>query len=451
MIKKIVILGAGESGVGAALLAVEKGYEVFVSDAGGISASRIQQLKAGNIPYEENGHTEENILDAQEIIKSPGIPYDNKLVQLAMEQGIPVIDELEFAFRYTKGKVIAITGTNGKTTTTLLTFHLLKTAGLDVGLGGNVGKSWAGQLASSDHAWWVLEVSSFQIEGFVAFKPTIAVLLNITPDHLDRYGYDFNRYAATKFKLAEKQDASDHFISFHEVAAIGGACRPTFLTAQQYWVGGSGSQPNVLALASDHISVSWRDETFQVYTDEMTLKGEHNKINALCAIQAALLCGASPAIIKTGLATFQNAAHRMEPAGTIKGIRFVNDSKGTNVDATKYALAAYPGPIIWIAGGVDKGNDYSELLPLVDERVKGLICLGKANEKLRSAFSGKIPAIIETTSIHTAVETAVQWGVTGDVVLLSPACASFDLFKNYEDRGEQFKAAVQSLKEKTAL
>ncbi|HSI78428.1 MAG TPA: UDP-N-acetylmuramoyl-L-alanine--D-glutamate ligase [Lunatimonas sp.] len=450
MIKKIVILGAGESGIGAALLASARGYKVFISDAGGISVARKQQLTAANIPFEEFGHTSGEILAADEVIKSPGIPYSNPIVQTLIDHGIPVIDELEFAYRHSRGKVIAITGTNGKTTTTLLTYHLLKTAGLDVGMGGNVGKSWAGQLAEEDHDWWVLEVSSFQIEGFSQFKPKVAVLLNITPDHLDRYGYKFETYASIKFKLVDRMDEADHFIYFIEDDTIRETLQNKPLTATAYPVAKSAINAPGLNADSGTLTIKWKEIEFQARPEDMTLQGDHNKINALCAIQSALLAGASVSAIKSGLATFQNAAHRMEQVATIQGVRFVNDSKGTNVDATKYALSAYSEPIIWIAGGVDKGNDYGVLLPLIKGRVTGLICLGIDNEKLKRAFAGEIPQITETHSIQQAVETALNWGNSGEVVLLSPACASFDLFKNYEDRGDQFKAAVNSLKEKIA-
>jgi len=448
MIKKVAILGAGESGVGAAFLALAKGYKVFVSDAGGISAPRKQQLTAAHIRFEEFGHVSGEILEADEIIKSPGIPYSTPLIQTLIIEGIPVIDELEFAYRHTRGQVIAITGTNGKTTTTMLTYHLLKTAGLDVGMGGNVGKSWAGQLAEGDHDWWVLEVSSFQIEGFNQLKPKVAVLLNITPDHLDRYGYKFETYAATKFKLAYPMDEGGHFIYFQEDDTIRESLQNKSIRATHYPVAQAATNAPGLHVAKGSLSIHWNEIEFQVRPEEMTLQGDHNKINALCAIQAALLAGASESAIKSGLATFQNAPHRMEPVATIQGVQFINDSKGTNVDATKYALSAYGKSIIWIAGGVDKGNDYEALLPLVKGHVKGLICLGKDNEKLKKAFRGEISQITETQSIQEAVETGLRWSESGDMVLLSPACASFDLFKNYEDRGDQFKAAVISLKEK---
>jgi UDP-N-acetylmuramoylalanine--D-glutamate ligase len=449
MIKKIVILGAGESGIGAALLALAKGYKVFVSDAEGISDSRKQQLIDNNIAFEEFGHTSGEILEADEVIKSPGIPYSNPIVQALVGMGTPVIDELEFAYRHSHAKVIAITGTNGKTTTTLLTYHLLKSAGLNVGIAGNVGKSWAGQLAAGDYDWWVLEVSSFQIEGFVHFKPKIAILLNITPDHLDRYGYNFDAYSATKFKLVSNQDEKDHFIYFQDDTTISGTIKNKSIPAHLYPVSQVSTPSAALSIAADSISITWKEIQFQVPQEAMTLEGYHNKINALCAIQAALLAGASQSGIMAGLADFQNASHRMEPVATIQGVEFVNDSKGTNVDATKYALGAYKQPIIWIAGGVDKGNNYEELLTLAKRQVKGLICLGKNNEKLKSAFTGVIPQITETQSIHEAVEIGLRWSLSGDLILLSPACASFDLFKNYEDRGDQFKAAVHSLKEKT--
>jgi len=451
MIKKVVILGAGESGVGAALLALAKGYDVFVSDAGGIPAPRKQQLIAANIPFEEFGHLSSEILIADEVIKSPGIPFSTPLIQTLIATGIPVIDELEFAYRHTKGQVIAITGTNGKTTTTLLTYHLLLTAGLDVGMGGNVGKSWAGQLAEGDHEWWVLEVSSFQIEGLIQLKPKVAVLLNITPDHLDRYGYQFEAYAATKFKLTDPMDDGDHFIYFQEDDTIREILKNKPIAARGYPVAKASMHAPNLHIDNGNLSIHWEGIALRIEPDNMTLQGDHNKINALCAVQSALLAGATVAGIKSGLATFHNASHRMEPVASIRGVQFINDSKGTNVDATKYALSAYSQPIIWIAGGVDKGNDYNALLPLVKGKVKGLICLGKDNEKLKNAFMGEIAQITETQSIREAVETGLSWAESGDLVVLSPACASFDLFKNYEDRGDQFKAAVHSLKEKMVL
>lgn len=444
--KKIAILGAGESGLGAALLAKKQGYVVWVSDMGVISASRKAILTAEGISFEEGRHSEEEILSADEIIKSPGIPDKAPLIQVAKAKGISVIDELEFASRYSKGKVIAITGTNGKTTTTLLTYHLLKKAGLDVGLGGNVGQSWAGQLVHGDHAWWVLETSSFQIDGMKALKPSIAILTNITPDHLDRYGYQMENYVASKLSLFKNMRAEDAVIYYGDDAFITSGLAGKSLEPSTYQVSLKGANDLGGFFDGSQIHLQLEGKALQVHQDDVVLKGKHNMLNVMFASIAAHLAGASEESIREGLKDFQNAPHRMEPVAVINGVSFVNDSKGTNVDATAYALESYSQPLIWIAGGVDKGNDYSVLYPITDGKVKMLICLGTDNSKLRSAFAGRIEKIRETQQISEAVAWGLQEGKEGDVVLLSPACASFDLFKNYEDRGEQFKAAVNQLK-----
>jgi UDP-N-acetylmuramoylalanine--D-glutamate ligase len=442
--QRIVILGAGESGVGAALLAHFKGFEVFVSDAGQIAEARRNLLSENGIAYEEGGHSPDKLYQADMVVKSPGIPFSLPLIKTLLEKKIPVVDELEFAYTYSRGKMIAITGTNGKTTTTLLTYHLLKSAGMDVGIAGNVGKSWAGQLREGDHDWWVVEVSSFQIEGFRALKPKIAIILNITPDHLDRYENKISKYAKTKFDLLNQMDGSDHFIFFQDSPLV------------KERVGRMGSQlikhpvslhpaEGANYLASGKLWVNHENHTFQFPISEMVLQGDHNYVNSLCAIKAALIAGANAEEISQGLKNFKNAAHRMELVATINGVSYINDSKGTNVDATAFALQSYNSPLVWIAGGVDKGNDYEPIKPMVKGRVHTLICLGKDNEKLKEAFAGVIPEVLETTDIQQALEWAKEMSRSGDIVLLSPACASFDLFKNYEDRGEQFKAAVKSL------
>lgn len=445
--KKTAIIGSGESGFGAALLAHKNGHEVFVSDAGKISAEKkITYLEKG-ISFEEEQHSLEKLMDADTLIKSPGIPFSNPLIEKLLSSGKRVIDELEFAYGFSKGKVIAITGTNGKTTTTLLTHHLIQTAGMDVGMGGNVGQSWALQLAQEDHDWWVLEVSSFQIEGMDTFRPNIAVLLNITPDHLDRYNYDLSLYAAAKVKLTARMEPEDHFI-YHQADK-------NILTAMQNMQGRPEPIPFGLEptsgsksyLGEKELVVKTHEDSWSWPLEKMALKGSHNHLNTMAALLAAKLAGAPAESLGTGLKTFVNAAHRMESVATIKGIHFVNDSKGTNVDATAFALEAFDEPLIWIAGGVDKGNDYGLLEDKVARHVRVLICLGKDNEKLKKAFSGKIPEILETREITQAVNWALEKGVAGDVALLSPACASFDLFKNYEDRGNQFKAAVLQLKQ----
>ncbi|MCC5936218.1 MAG: UDP-N-acetylmuramoyl-L-alanine--D-glutamate ligase [Lunatimonas sp.] len=451
MMERIVILGAGESGVGAALLAAHRGHQVMVSDAGSISEPRKELLSKAGIPFEEGTHSAGLFDRVDLVIKSPGIPYSLPMIQDLLTRDVPVVDELEFASSFSHGNIVAITGTNGKTTTTLLTFHLLKEAGLDVGLAGNVGKSWAGQLVQRDHAWWVLETSSFQIEGFRKLKPKVAILLNITPDHLDRYGYQLDAYAEAKFKLMDAMDREDHFIYFNEQDIIRNRVEAWENSKHRYPIAWDATYSASHFVQEDLLHIVHGNETLRFDLSETNLRGKHNQINALAAIQAALIAGLTETQIRHGLQTFVNAPHRMEGVGTVDGIRFINDSKGTNVDATAYALAAYKEPLIWIAGGVDKGNDYSVLIPLVKDRVKHLICLGKDNEKLKNAFGGVIPRISETKSIEEAIGLAVDFGQSGDLALLSPACASFDLFKNYEDRGDQFRKAVKRMGERRQL
>jgi len=444
--KRLVVLGAGESGLGAALLAKREGYAVFVSDGGNIGEARKVQLQTAGIEFEEGKHDETRILAADLIIKSPGIPSTVAVVQQAMQQGIAVVDELEFASRYSKGKVIAITGTNGKTTTTLLTYHLLKEAGWDVGLAGNVGKSWAGQLLEGDHAWWVIEISSFQIDGLVSLKPHIALLTNITPDHLDRYHYQMERYIDSKMALFKNMDQADAAIlNLEDPFSKTGIDRAP-VQASRYGISlnHKPSQGGFSGGESLEFEVGGTTATIQVA--DLTIQGKHNLLNALGAGVAALLAGLTEAQLLSGYQTFKNAAHRMELVRVLDGVRYINDSKGTNVEATFYALGSYKEPMIWIAGGVDKGNDYSVLTPLVGNgQVKALICLGTDNEKLKTAFEPHIAQIRETQDIRQAVAWAQELAENQEVVLLSPACASFDLFKNYEDRGDQFKAAVAAL------
>lgn len=447
--KQIAILGAGESGVGAALLAKREGYGVWVSDSGMISGQRKDALQEAGISYEEGGHDEAKILSSDLIIKSPGIPNKAPLVKAAMDQGIPVIDELEFAYRFSAGKVIAISGTNGKTTTTLLTYHLLKEAGYDVGLAGNVGQSWAGQLVDQDHDWWVIEVSSFQIDGFQGFKPTIGILTNITPDHLDRYDYKIENYILSKMSLFKNMTQREKGIAFLEdpLTKMGLVLKKA--KADIHWISLSEKQEKGGFSDGETLEISAVGKTVRIPVSGLSIKGKHNILNALCAGTAALIAGLTEEQLIGGFKTFKNAPHRMELIREVDGVRFVNDSKGTNVESTFYALGSYTEPIIWIAGGVDKGNNYSVLNNLVDNgKVKTLICLGIDNEKLKKAFSGIIPEIKETQDIREAVTWGQELGKSGEVVLLSPACASFDLFKNYEDRGEQFRAAVLELKEK---
>ncbi|TDQ14641.1 UDP-N-acetylmuramoylalanine--D-glutamate ligase [Algoriphagus boseongensis] len=447
--KQIAILGAGESGLGAAMLAKREGYGVWVSDLGQIAQERKNALLEAGIGFEEGKHDEKKILSSDLIIKSPGIPHKAPLVKKAMEEGIPVIDELEFACRFSAGKVIAITGTNGKTTTTLLTYHLLKEAGLDVGLAGNVGKSWAGQLVEKDHDWWVIETSSFQIDGMECFRPHIGMLTNITPDHLDRYEYQIEKYILSKMSLFKMMTSRDKAIFYVEDALSKKGLEMKPNKASHYGISLEKEQKLGGFFDGKNLNIHIKEKQAKVSLEDLSIKGKHNILNALFAGTAALLAGLTEEQLKLGFQTFKNAPHRMELIRTVDGVQFVNDSKGTNVESTYYALGSYERPMIWIAGGVDKGNDYSVLTSLVEGgKAKALICLGKENEKLRTAFSGIIPEIRETQDIREAVQWGQEMAEKGEVVLLSPACASFDLFKNYEDRGEQFRAAVMNLKEK---
>ncbi|WP_111671618.1 UDP-N-acetylmuramoyl-L-alanine--D-glutamate ligase [Algoriphagus litoralis] len=447
--KQIAILGAGESGLGAALLAKREGYGVWVSDSGSISPERKNELQQAGIGFEEGGHDEAKVLSCDLIIKSPGIPEKAPLVKRALDEGIPVIDELEFAHRFSAGKVIAITGTNGKTTTTLLTYHLLKEAGYDVGLAGNVGQSWAGQLVQGDHDWWVIEVSSFQIDGFQCFKPAIAILTNITPDHLDRYDYKLENYILSKMSLFKNMTPREKGILFLEDPLSLKGLGMKEPKADLYWISLAEKQTKGGYSDLTDLEFAVDGKAVKIPASYLPISGSHNILNALCAGTAALTVGLSESQLISGYSSFKNAPHRMELIRQIDGVRFINDSKGTNVEATYYALGSFTKPMIWIAGGVDKGNDYSVLKPLVENgKVKVLICLGKDNEKLRKAFTGIIPAIKETQDIREAVTWGQELAENGEVVLLSPACASFDLFKNYEDRGAQFRHAVLALKEK---
>lgn len=447
--KLIAILGAGESGMGAAMLAKVKGYDVFLSEFGKIpEANKIKLIEAG-IEFEEEGHSEETILNADLIIKSPGISPKIPVVQKAFEEGIAVVDELEFAYRYSAGRVIAITGTNGKTTTTLLTFHLLKEAGYDVGLAGNVGQSWAAQLIENDHEWWVIECSSYQIDGFFSFKPNIAVLTNITPDHLDRYDYKFENYVNSKLRIFRNMASNNCIIlnaddpnSVRGIATIKSG-------AKKHWFSVSGKTSLGGFLDGSTLRIEANDRKLNIPLEEVSIYGQHNVMNALGAIIAATLAKVTEEQLIMSLKSFKNAPHRMEEVLELGGVTFVNDSKGTNVESTAYALATYTQPIIWIAGGIDKGNNY-DLLQKYTSGIKALICLGKDNTKLKAAFASSIAEIRETESIEEAIKWSKSLGESGDVVLLSPACASFDLFKNYEDRGDQFRTAVLNLNQAIA-
>ncbi|MDO6389128.1 UDP-N-acetylmuramoyl-L-alanine--D-glutamate ligase [Pontibacter sp. BT731] len=442
---KLAILGAGESGVGAALLAKAKGLDVFVSDMGQIKEVYKAKLATAAIPYEEGTHTFERILEANEIIKSPGIPENAAIIQEAIKRGIPVISEIEFAGRYTDAKFICITGTNGKTTTTLLTYHLLKNAGINVGLAGNIGESLAEKVIDNKHEYYVVELSSFQLDNMYQFKAHIGVLLNITPDHLDRYGYDMNKYAASKLRIAQNMSGADYFIlnndddiirNAFDSASFGGTTVPFSLQATE------GAK---VLCEGTRVKVNVRFFEGDIDASRSALIGKHNQYNTMAAVAVAKLMGVADSQIEKGLETFENAEHRLQVITVSREVTYINDSKATNVEAVYYALEGIKQPIIWIAGGVDKGNDYSVLTELAKEKVKVLVCLGKDNDKLKEAFGRIVPVVVETTSIEYAVRMGKLLSTPGDVVLLSPACASFDLFNNYEHRGQRFQEAVEKI------
>lgn len=433
--KKIVILGAGESGVGAALLAKKRGFEVFVSDKSEIKDNFRKELDAAQIPYESAQHTEGVILSADEIVKSPGIPDKIDLIKQARLKGIPVMSEIEFAYQNMgndKPYIIAITGSNGKTTTTSLTYHLLKTSGKDVAVGGNIGKSFARLLAEEPiHDYYVLELSSFQLDGIIHFRPNIAMLLNITPDHLDRYDYKMANYVASKFRITHNQTEDDIFIFNKDDVEMKRFMDKNPVPANEWGI-------------STRFEGSILRGRFEM--KDSSLKGPHNYFNASCAIAAAITTQCSDAKIQEGLNTFKNAPHRLEFVAEIKGIEYINDSKATNVDSVFWALSAMTKPVVLIMGGMDKGNDYTQIEALVKQKVKAIVAMGIDNSKILSFFKSALIPIEEAKSAQEAVEKASKLAVEGDIVLLSPACASFDLFKNYEDRGEQFKKVVLALK-----
>lgn len=450
MIKKIVILGSGESGTGAALLAKHVGCDVFVSDMGAIADKYKQKLLEANIEFEEGQHTQERILAANEIIKSPGIdPKKSEILQKAKKAKIKIIGEIEFASRYTKATKVGITGTDGKTTTSLLTYHILKKAGLNVKLAGNIGNSFAELVLAetlnskliTEDLIYVLEISSFMLDDMYAFKADIAIITNITPDHLDRYNYKIENYVNSKFRILQNMDESGVFIYGIDSELIEGklieidtlAMELPFSIYPDEFDGACGDE-NGITLQIDDVEM-------EINISNSILKGEHNLYNTMAAALAATSLGVSREIIENALSDFEPAAHRMQNVGIINGIIFINDSKATTVNAAKYALKTYPS-IIWVAGGVDKGNDYEVLYEVVKNRVKALICLGKDNEKLIHSFAKKIPIIKETQSIEECINLCLELGNDGDVALLSPCCASFDLFRNFEDRGDQFMDAV---------
>jgi len=442
---RIVILGAAESGVGAAILASLKGYDVFVSDGGKIKEKFRNTLIEKNIPFEEGGHHEENILNAKEVIKSPGIPSTALLVKKIIAKNIPVISDIEFAGRFTNAKMICITGSNGKTTTTLLTYHILKKAGFNVGLGGNVGKSFALQVAENNFDHYVLELSSFQLDHMYNFKADIAILVNITPDHLDRYEYKLENYAASKFRITQNQTSSDAFIYCIDDEITMREMLSRNISATKFPFSIKEEVNEGAFMKNETINITIKNQTLTMSIHDLALQGKHNAYNSMASGIAARLLDIRKEIIRESLSDFQNVEHRLEFVAKIHDIEFINDSKATNVNSTWYALESMEKPIVWIVGGVDKGNDYSTLFEMVKQKVTAIICLGKDNEKLKKTFSGMVNEIVEVSSATEAVAQAYRLAKKDQVVLLSPACASFDLFENFEDRGAQFKKAVKAL------
>lgn len=447
---RIVILGAAESGVGAAVLARQKGFDVFVSDMGPIKPRYKELLDSHGIAWEELHHTEALVLNADEVIKSPGIPDDAPMVASLRRKGVPVISEIEFAGRYTDARMICITGSNGKTTTTSLIYHILKKAGFNVGLAGNIGHSLALQVAENNYDWYVIELSSFQLDGMFDFRAHIAVLLNITPDHLDRYDYKMQNYINAKFRILQNQTPCDAFIFWEDDPVILRQLEQVRTEARMY----------PFAEHREDGSAAWVDEDGELVLDteeqklrmprrELALRGLHNLFNSMAAGLSACLMDVKKEDIRRALSDFEGVEHRLEPAGTVDGVRWINDSKATNVNSCWYALESMPAgkQTVLILGGKDKGNDYSEILPLVREKVKGIVAMGKDNAKIVDFFGSEVPVLRDTHSLDEAVSAAREIASEGDVVLLSPCCASFDLFTSYEDRGRRFKEAVKKLAE----
>ena len=445
MSKRIVILGAGESGTGSAVLAKKHGFDVFVSDMGEIKPIYREILDKQQISYEEGKHTESDILNADEIIKSPGIPEKSPLIHLLHEKGIPIISEIEFAGRYTDAFKICITGSNGKTTTTNLIYHMLKKAGLKATLTGNVGNSFAMAVAEGGYDYYIIELSSFQLDGMYDFRADMAILLNITPDHLDRYGYKLQNYVDSKFRVTRNQTASEYLIYWADDPIINAE-----LSKRQYGMtllpfSADRKEKMTAYIEKEELIIDYKHKTNLMTIHDLALKGRHNTYNSMAAAIAGKVLNIRKDVIRESLVDFQGVEHRLEPVIAVCGIDFINDSKATNVNSTWYALECMETKVVWIAGGIDKGNDYSELFEVVKKKVKAIVCLGKDNRKIVESFRDKVPTIVETTSIEEAVRSSYYLATKGDTVLLSPACASFDLFNNYEDRGRQFKKAVRNL------
>ena len=443
---QIVVLGGGESGVGAALLAKKHGIKVLVSDSGIIPEKYSSVLKNNEIDFEQGGHTIGIVLKAKEIIKSPGIPERVNIIREAKAKSIPIISEIEFASRYTDAKLICITGSNGKTTTALLTHYILKSAGLNVGLAGNIGDSFAKAVATKEYDYYVLEISSFQLDGMYSVHPHIAILLNITPDHLDRYDYNFEKYAQSKFRITQNQTNRDALIYNMDDPAITGMIKNAEIKADQYPISlkHTGMEKGAF-LKGEEITIIDNKTSFKMTLEQLALQGKHNVYNSMAAGVAAKLMDIRRSTLKQCLSDFHNVAHRLEYVSSVHGISFINDSKATNVNSTWYALEFYNKPVIWIAGGQDKGNDYTMLKDLVKQKVKAIVCLGKDNSAIHENFGDIVETIVDSDTANNAVNAAYLLAKKGDVVLLSPACASFDLFESYEDRGDQFKEAVKNL------
>lgn len=445
MNKKIAILGGGESGVGTAILAKKKGYEVFLSDKGKIKEKYKKVLENIEIDWEDQQHTESKIFDADVVMKSPGIPDAAPMIVKLREKGIPVISEIEFASWFSKVPVIGITGSNGKTTVTNLVQHVLKEGGVNTGMGGNIGNSYAKMVAEDSHNWYVLELSSFQLDGIVKFKPHIAILTNITPDHLDRYDYKLENYIASKFRIVENQTEEDYFIYDADDKNISDWLEKNPVRSQRLPFSLERTIENGAYIKNENIVVTINNTEFTMPTSELALQGKHNAKNAMAAATVSQLLRIRKQTIRESMSNFQGVEHRLEKVLKINNVLYINDSKATNVNATFYALESMESETVWILGGVDKGNVYDDLLPLVNEKVKAIVCLGVDNKKIKASFGNIVENIVETTSMSEAVQMAYRLAEKGDNVLLSPACASFDLFENYEDRGRQFKEAVRNL------
>lgn len=443
--QRLVVLGAGESGVGTAVLGVKMGFDVFVSDQGSIKEKYKKELLSHQIEFEENQHTTKRILAADEVVKSPGIPDKAELVQALLKKGKPVISEIEFAARHTHATLIGITGTNGKTTTTLLTYHILTKAGLNVGLAGNVGKSFARQVAESNFDYYVLELSSFQLDGMFKTRINLAVLLNITPDHLDRYEYELQNYVDSKFRITQNQLQQDVFIYCKDDTITQSNLVSQKITAQLIPISIYEKVENGAYLNETELILDINNKPFSMSIHSLALQGKHNIYNSMAAGIVAKVLDIRNEIVRESLADFENIEHRLEFVTKVHGIEFINDSKATNVNSTWYALESMTNPTVWIVGGVDKGNDYSMLRELVKDKVKAIVCLGKENEKIHNAFADLVEIIVDAHSSEEAVKRSYKLAKKGDTVLLSPACSSFDLFENYEDRGRQFKRDVKSL------